>query len=219
MASQWLANSSIDEQSGDKKSRSSREHSPSPAPARPATAAHVIRDDREAIDVAHRLADDFAREASVRDRERRLPLSELDRFSQSGLWGINVPRAYGGAEVSYVTLTEVIKIISAADPSIGQIPQNHFAVLDMIRLSGNEEQKRFFFAEALHGVRLGNAFAESGSKNAGEFRTRIAQTGNGFVVNGRKFYCSGALLAHLVPVAATSRASYKSQLSSAMRPA
>jgi SfnB family sulfur acquisition oxidoreductase len=172
------------------------------APRQPDQPAHVIRDDGEAIRVAHRLAEGFAREASIRDRERRLPLKELDEFSQSGLWGINVPRAFGGAEVSYVTVAEVIKIISAADPSIGQIPQNHLAVLDIIRLSADEDQKRFFFTQALRGVRLGNAFAESGSKNAGDFQTRIARRADGFVLNGRKFYCSGALLAHLVPVAA-----------------
>lgn len=172
------------------------------APRRPERPAHVIRDDNEAIQVAQRLAEGFAREASIRDRERRLPLQELDEFSQSGLWGINVPRAFGGAEVSYVTVAEVIKIVSAADPSIGQIPQNHLAVLDIIRLSADEDQKRFFFAEALRGVRLGNAFVESSSKHAGDFRTRITRRAEGFVLNGRKFYCSGALLAHLVPVAA-----------------
>jgi SfnB family sulfur acquisition oxidoreductase len=172
------------------------------APWRPEVTAHLIRDDEEAIRIAHRLAENFAQEASIRDHERRLPLKELDEFSQSGLWGINVPKAYGGAEVSYVTVAEVIKIISAADPSIGQIPQNHLAVLDIIRLSADEDQKRFFFAEALRGVRLGNAFAESGSKTAGDFQTRLARGADGFVLNGRKFYCSGALLAHLVPVAA-----------------
>jgi SfnB family sulfur acquisition oxidoreductase len=172
------------------------------APRRPEIAAHVIRDDDEAIRIAHRLAENFAQEASLRDRERRLPRKELDEFSQSGLWGINVPRAYGGAGVSYVTVAEVIKIISAADPSIGQIPQNHLAVLDLIRMSAAEDQKRFFFAEALRGVRFGNAFAESGSKTASDFQTRIARGADGFVLNGRKFYCSGALLAHLVPVAA-----------------
>jgi alkylation response protein AidB-like acyl-CoA dehydrogenase len=113
------------------------------APQKPAVAAHVIRDDAEAIRIAHRVAENFAGEASIRDRERRLPLKELDEFSQSGLWGINVPRAYGGAEVSYVTVAEVIKIVSAADPSIGQIPQNHLAVLDIIRLgAGLPPEKR-----------------------------------------------------------------------------
>ncbi len=172
-------------------------------PPRPTIPAHIIQNDQEAIEVAHRLAKSFAQEAAVRDRERRLPLAELDEFSHSGLWGMTVPKAYGGAEVSYVTVGEVIKIISAADPSLGQIPQNHIAVLDMIRLCASEEQKNFFFSEALKGVRLGNAFAERGSKTAGHFDTQIRPHGDGYVVNGQKFYCSGALLAHLVPVVAT----------------
>src|SRR5882757_3205693 len=91
--------------------------------------AHIIRSDAEAIEVAKTLAAEFAVEAAERDRGRRLPVAELDRFSKSGLWGITVPKTYGGADVSFVTLTEVIKRISAADPSIGQIPQNHLAAL------------------------------------------------------------------------------------------
>lgn len=171
-------------------------------PPRPTTPAHVIRDDQEALDVARRLAERFARDAAARDRERRLPLAELDEFSQSGLWGITVPRAYGGAEASYVTVAEVFAIISAADPSLGQIPQNHIALLDMVRLVGSEEQRRFFFAEVLQGVRFGNAFSERGSKTVGQFETQIRPQGDGYVVNGQKFYCTGALLAHSVPVAA-----------------
>jgi SfnB family sulfur acquisition oxidoreductase len=174
-----------------------------PAPSRPKNPAHIIQDDREAIAIAQRLAERFAQAASARDRERRLPLQELDEFSQSGLWGITVPKTFSGAEVSYVTVAEVIKLISAVDPSLGQIPQNHLAVLDIIRLTGDEQQKRFFFTEVLKGIRFGNAFSESGSKTAGHFDTRITARGDGFVVNGRKFYSSGALLAHLVPVSAT----------------
>lgn len=93
--------------------------------AHPQHPAHIIRSDAEAIAVATRLAERFAVEASVRDRERRLPVAELDEFSASGLWGITIPKAYGGAEVSYVTVAEVIKLIAAADPSLAQIPQNH----------------------------------------------------------------------------------------------
>ena len=172
-------------------------------PPRPTTPAHIIQNDREALDIAHRLAKSFVQEAALRDRERRWPLAELDAFSQSGLWGMTVPKAYGGAEVSYVTVGQVITIISAADPSLGQIPQNHLAVLDMIRLSASEEQKRFFFGEVLGGLRLGNAFSERGSKTAGHFETQIRPQGEDYVVNGQKFYSSGALLSHLVPVSAT----------------
>ena len=139
--------------------------------------AHLIRSDEEAIDVARRLAAAFAEEAALRDRERRLPAQELDQFSGSGLWGITVPKAYGGAEVSFVTVAEVIKIISAADPSIGQIPQNHLGVLDILRLTGSEDQKRFWFGKVLRGYRFGNAFSEFGSKRAADFETRFSDAG------------------------------------------
>ncbi len=172
-------------------------------PPRPTSPAHIIQDDQEAITIARRLAEKFEQEAALRDRERRLPVAELDAFSQSGLWAMTVPKAYGGAEVSYVTVGEVMTIISAADPSLGQIPQNHLAVLDMIRLSASDEQKRFFFGEVLKGLRLGNAFSERGSKTAGHFETQIRPQGEGYVLNGQKFYSSGALLSHLVPVSAT----------------
>src|ERR1700722_9309533 len=100
-----------------------------PGVPRPARPAHVIDSDAEAITVATQLAAEFAQGASDRDREWRRPTAELDAFSQSGLWSINVPRRFGGPEVSYATLASVIRIISAADPSIGQIPQNHLGVL------------------------------------------------------------------------------------------
>ncbi|WP_122209857.1 SfnB family sulfur acquisition oxidoreductase [Pseudomonas viridiflava] len=162
--------------------------------------AHVIASDAEAIQIARALAARFAEEASVRDRERRLPIAELDEFSASGLWAITVPKAYGGAGVSYVTVAEVIKIISAADPSLGQIPQNHLGILDILLQTGTEEQKRHYFAKALAGYRFGNAFSESKSKNAGTFQTRIRFDGEQAVVDGEKFYCTGALFAHIVPV-------------------
>ncbi|MGD0473908.1 MAG: SfnB family sulfur acquisition oxidoreductase [Candidatus Velthaea sp.] len=165
-------------------------------------AAHVIRDDAEAVAIAKSLAERFSVEASARDRERRLPLRELDEYSQSGLWGITVPRAYGGAEVSYATVAEVTRIIAVADPSLGQIPQNHLAIVDIIRSAGSEEQKRELFAQVLGGVRFGNAFSEQHSKNVSEFLTRITPQGDAFAVNGRKFYSTGALLAQFVPIVA-----------------
>ena len=55
--------------------------------ARVEAPAHIIRDDQEALAVAHRLAERFQQESAERDRERRLPRKELDEFSQSGLMG------------------------------------------------------------------------------------------------------------------------------------
>jgi SfnB family sulfur acquisition oxidoreductase len=164
--------------------------------------AHRIASDSEALAVARELAAEFAQEAAQRDRERRLPAKELDRFSGSGLWGITVPKAYGGAGVSFATLAEVIAIISAADPSLGQLPQNHLAALDAIRVTASEEQKLLWFGRALQGYRLGNAFSEAKSKHVGAFETTVRRDGASFVVNGEKFYATGALFAHFIHIGA-----------------
>lgn len=171
-------------------------------PPRPAEAAHVVKDAAEAIAIAERLAADFAPGSSERDAKRIWPTAELDAFSQSGLWSINVPKAFGGPELSYATLAKVIEIISAADSSIGQIAQNHLGVVAAIRTVSDEAQQRLLFGEVLKGVRFGNAFSEFGSKRAADFETRFEDDGDHVLVTGRKFYSSGALLAHLVPIVA-----------------
>jgi len=179
-----------------------------PRPIRP---AHVIGSDAEAIDVAHQLAASFATGAAERDRRRTLPIIEIDAFSQSGLWSINVPRAFGGPELSYVTMARVIAIIAAADPSVAQIAQNHLGVVAAIRSVSDEAQQRHLFGLVLRGVRFGNAFSEFGSKRAADFETNFVEDGDDVVVTGRKFYSTGALLAHMVPIVALDvqgRASY-----------
>lgn len=169
-----------------------------------ASLAHVIRSDEEAIQVAKTLAVEFAKEASQRDYQRQLPLREVQQYSASGLWGITIPKQFGGAGVSYKTLAEVVKIISSADSSLGQIAQNHWAFLEHIRLDASLEQQDFFFAQVLQGKRFGNAFSEKGSKTVADLTTKIEFKDGHAVINGQKFFATGALLAHWIPVVAVS---------------
>ena len=172
------------------------------APPPRARHAHIIKDDAEALVVARRLADSIAVSSIERDRERRLPFEELDWLSDAGLLAITVPKAYGGAGVSNVTLAEVVATVAAADGSLGQIPQNHFYMVEALRLAGSEEQKRRYFHRVLDGDRLGNAFTEVGTRNPVEFETRLLKKGDRLVLNGQKFYSTGALFAHLILVVA-----------------
>ncbi|MDM0059063.1 SfnB family sulfur acquisition oxidoreductase [Variovorax sp. J22G47] len=167
-----------------------------------ASAADRIHDDAHALDVARALAVEFAPGAIARDQQRSLPTDEVERFSRSGLWAITVPRAFGGAQVSHATLSEVTAIVAEADPSLGQIPQNHYCLVDAVRLVGTPEQQHFFFAEALAGRRFGNAVSETGTASSKTVTTRLSRTPQGLRLNGRKAYSTGALFAHWVPVAA-----------------
>lgn len=162
--------------------------------------AHRIASDQEALDTARTLAAEFARGASQRDRDRQLPWTELETLAASGLLAITVPREYGGIDVSAATLGEVSAILAEADSSIGQIPQNHFYILEALRVDGTEEQKRFFFGRALAGDQFGNALSEIGTKNVGQQNTRIDPDGDGYRINGRKFYSTGVLFADWIVV-------------------
>jgi SfnB family sulfur acquisition oxidoreductase len=164
------------------------------------TKAHVIQTDEEAIQVATAVAEELAKTASQRDADRLLPYEEIEQVSQAGLTAITVPKEYGGAGVSHVTLAEVTKILSSGDSSIGQIPQNHLYLVEALKLDGTAEQKAFFFREVLEGKRFGNAFSERGNKNVNDIHTRLTPTPDGYSITGKKYYSTGALFAHWIPV-------------------
>ncbi|MEF3108766.1 SfnB family sulfur acquisition oxidoreductase [Raoultella sp. WB_B2P2-3] len=164
--------------------------------------AHVISSDEEAVAIAHEIALVLQPGAAERDRSGIVPPEIVDTFSNSGLWGITVPRRWGGAEVSAATLAQVIAIISAADPSLGQIPQNHYCLLEDIRLQGSDEQRDFFFNLVLQGHRFANALSETGGKTVLDIRTRLEARAEGLYINGRKGYCTGSLYAHWIGILA-----------------
>lgn len=168
----------------------------------PTSAAHIISNDEEALASAQALAAVFAPDAGERDARRHLPQADIERFSDSGLWAITVPQAFGGAGVSFRTLAEVVRRISVADPSLGQLPQNHYGVIDLLLQTGTPEQQADYFAKVLQGQRFGNAFSESASAHAGRFETRIRFRRDHVVLDGEKAYATGALFAHIVPVSA-----------------
>lgn len=160
---------------------------------------HLATED-EALEAARSLAAVLSEGASSRDRERLLPFAELELVSQSGLLGITVPTEHGGADISNPFLAEVIATLSQADASIGQIPQNHFYILEVLRLAGTAEQQRFFFSRALAGDHFANALAETGTKAAGDITTRLVPDGPGFRISGQKYYSTGALFCDWIAI-------------------
>ena len=161
--------------------------------------AHIIQSDAEALEIAQHLAEQFKTHAVQRDAERILPFDEIEAYSQSGLWAITVPAEFGGADVSSYTVAQIIALMSGVDGSIGQIPQNHFYALEVLRNTGTHEQKKKLYTEVLQGARFGNALAEFKTKNSAQKQTAIKQTERGFEVNGEKFYCTGSLFAQRIP--------------------
>lgn len=168
--------------------------------AKPRTVAPYLGTEDEAIEVAKILGSEIRAGSTPRGRQGILPHQELHRLAQSGILGITVPPEYGGTDISNPFLAEVLAILSEADSSIGQILQSHFYILEMLRIAGTEEQKRYFFAKALSGDIFANAFAERDIEAKGSIRAQLMPDGSGYRILGQKCYSHSAMLAGWITI-------------------
>ena len=163
---------------------------------------HVVENDQDAINAAYQVADFALEGRNERDQKRQLPFAEIDLFSQKGLGGIRIPQNFGGAFVSNKTLAHVFRIINKADSSVGQIPQNQIALLNMINIMGTEQQKTFIFNEILQGKRLANGGPERNTKDTKTLNTLLTIEDGHYFLDGEKFYSTGSSFAHWLAIKA-----------------
>ncbi len=85
-----------------------------------ATPAHIVQSDAEALEIVSRLAAEFRTGAQERDQNRILPAAEIEELTRNGIFGVAVPKEFGGAGVSARTIADIFRILSDADPSIAR---------------------------------------------------------------------------------------------------
>jgi SfnB family sulfur acquisition oxidoreductase len=162
----------------------------------------VVSGLEEAISVASELAGEFLAGAADRDAARRLPVAEIKELSRRGLYSLTVPRWLGGPDLPLSVVADVLRILATADPSIAQIPHSHYVYVNLLRWCGSRDQQRALLTPVLAGSRFGNAQAEAGTRTPDQIRTTIVPDGDGYIVTGDKFYCTGAYFAQVIPVLA-----------------
>ena len=140
-----------------------------------------------------------------RDRAGAVPVREIAAFDASGLLAITVPREHGGPDLPASVLAEVIRIIAVVDPALAQLPQAHFLFTDVLAMWGTDAQQRRLFADVLAGGRFGNGLAERGGQHAQDLKTRLHLSGAKARLQGRKYYCTGAITACWIGVSALRR--------------
>jgi SfnB family sulfur acquisition oxidoreductase len=156
----------------------------------------------DAVAAAGELAGRFAGGSAERDRRRILPHEQIRQLAAAGLLAITVPSAHGGPDLPVETVAEVFRLIASGDPNIAQIPLSHFVYVNQLRHQGSADQQARLFAEVLAGRVFGNAQSEFGTKHVRDFRTTLTRGPGHWLLNGTKFYCTGALFADWIPVLA-----------------
>jgi SfnB family sulfur acquisition oxidoreductase len=167
-----------------------------------AAQTEVLFSATKTLAVARSYAESIRDGVIERDRAGAVPHAELAALDASGLLGITVPATHFGPDLSPVVLAEVIRTIAATDPAIAQIPQAHFLFVDVLAAHGSAAQQERLFADVLAGARLGNGLAERGGQHAQDLKTRVLKGPDGLRLQGRKYYCTGAISARWIGVSA-----------------
>jgi alkylation response protein AidB-like acyl-CoA dehydrogenase len=145
------------------------------------------------LTVAGRLRDEFRAGAAERDRDRRFPYEQCAAFRASGLLGLMVPREHGGSGGSFTELMKVVIAISAGDSNIGQMYQLHTGGIRLLQEFASPAVQARWLPRFTRELWITNAYSEVGTRSVNDFTTTVTRDGDGWRLNGRKFYCTGSL--------------------------
>lgn len=150
----------------------------------------------EIVKTVRRLADEFATTYPIRDRQREFPHQEIEQLKACGLLAVSVPRAYGGLELPFRDIVEIILTLAEGNPSVAQVFLVHCVGVLFVCDFVAEAQRKALFQQVIEDrAYMGNALSERQSKSKYELDTRFTRTpdNSGILINGKKFSSTGPL--------------------------
>ena len=136
-------------------------------------------------------------------KDRTILLKNLKKMAELGLMGMNIPEAYGGAQVGVVAYSLAMTEIGAGCASTAVTMSVTNMVAEVLLEFGTEEVKRRHIPRICSGEYPAGAFGltepGAGSDPAG-MRTTAVLDGNEWVLNGQKIFITSAEYAGLVVV-------------------
>ncbi len=126
-----------------------------------------------------------------------LPGELLEGLKEIGLFGLNIPQAYGGVGLGIPGYLKVLEAIARTDMALALIPTAHLSIgLKGIILYGSEEQKKRYLTRAATGEMIfAYALTEPATGSDAqhiETRAELSEDGTYFLLNGQKTYITNA---------------------------
>ncbi|GGC75483.1 acyl-CoA dehydrogenase [Chelatococcus reniformis] len=151
------------------------------------------------------LFDTIAAGAAERDRDRVLPFDIMDRLRESRIGALRLAKADGGAGLSHREQFRVVIALAAADPNVAHILRNHFSFVERFARPKNVPHRDKWAKLIASGAIVGLANTELNSPKVGAvpYETRLTTDGDGYRLDGVKYYSTGTLFSDVVQVRAT----------------
>ena len=146
-------------------------------------------------------------DGSVIEREAQIPDEYIKALARIGVFGMKVPREYGGVGLSQVGYNHALMLLGAVHPSVGALVSAHqsIGVPEPVKLFGSEAQKRAFLPRCAHGAISAFLLTEP---DVGSDPARLAAPatpvdgGTAYEIDGLKLWTTNGVIAELLVVMA-----------------
>ena len=130
--------------------------------------------------------------ASVYDNEDIYPHELIPKMQELGLFGITIPREYGGLELDFTTFAMIFEEMSKGWMSLSGIIGTHHVLSHIVATYGTQSQKEDVLPRMATGdLRGGLALTEpEAGSDAQNISTIARKDGEEYVINGRKMFIS-----------------------------
>jgi len=156
---------------------------------------------RAIAEVAREIAQrEIAPHIAEWDRHHIFPRALYGKLNAAGLMGMRVEERYGGVEADYVAYALAIEELAKVDAGTAVTVSVHSMICSSIGALGTEAQKeRWLQPLAAGDVIAGFALTEpDAGSDAASIRGTARRDGEGYVLNGRKQWCTNGGYAGVV---------------------
>jgi alkylation response protein AidB-like acyl-CoA dehydrogenase len=171
--------------------------------------------------LAERFRPIFRRiEAGAVERElgRILPHEPIRWLKEAGFGAVRIPANEGGLGATLPELFALLIELAEADSNVPQALRAHLGAVEDSLNARDLGRRARWLPRFVAGELVGSGFSESANNKLGSFETTLVADGDRLLLNGTKFYSTGALFADWINFGAVQDGEVVSGLVSARAP-
>ena len=138
-------------------------------------------------------------------KNNKIPENIVNEMKKLGIFGISIPKEYGGSDLSMEQEVKITFELGKASPAFRSIAGTNIGIgSQTIVMAGTKEQKQKYLPKFATGEIIGSfALTEpDAGSDAMSIQTKADKVGNKYVINGTKRYITNAPIANVYSVMA-----------------
>ncbi|MCU1717232.1 acyl-CoA dehydrogenase family protein [Pseudomonas sp. 5P_3.1_Bac2] len=156
--------------------------------------------DAQLLSIFQPLFERISQGAIAREQRRELPYDAVGWLREAGFGRLRVPQRYGGFGASLSQLFELLSQLAAADSNLPQIFRAHFGFVESRLNDQDAPNNAQWYQRIVAGDLFGAAMAERTDSTGNS--VELSRAGQGWLLSGEKYYCTGTLYADWIAVSA-----------------